>query len=224
MVWLHWGSRSQFTRLCTRTPRGSPKPQKSKSLFVLLIYLPGMESLGRTWEKQSNSVTLLAPAASGRMSLAVSLPPLLGTQERAPLSPSRAPTSWAMNLALLAVRRFTESFPLGKPAGPGPSSDCLSTQPCSSGRAGSLVGMGRTWLGACRLAPANTFRKYGFLVNRVKKKNLLTNLPRVKGSPGECVPHCQDWLCRNECSRCVFPIYCSPHTCCKVHLRHHFLR
>lgn len=120
MVWLHWDSRSQFTRPYTRTLRGSPKPQKTKSLVVLLIYLLGVESLGRTWEKQSNPFTLLAPAASGRMSLAVALPPLLGTQERAPLSPSRAPTSWAMNLALLAVRRFTESFPLGSQQGLAP--------------------------------------------------------------------------------------------------------
>lgn len=97
-------------------------------------------------------------------------------------------------------------LPPGKPAGPGPSSDCLSTQPCSSGRVGSLVGMGRTRLGARRLAPANTFRKYGFLVNRVKKENLLTHLPRVKGSPGGCAPHCQDWLCHSECSRCIFPL------------------
>lgn len=87
-------------------------------------------------------------------------------------------------------------LPPGKPAGPGPNSDCLSTEPCSSGKVGSLVGMGRTQLGVLRLAPANTFRKYGFLVNRVEKENFLTDLPRAKLSPGECAPHCQDWLCQ----------------------------
>lgn len=108
----------------------------------------------------------------------------------------------AMNLALVAIHR---ELPPGKPAGPGPSSHCLCTEPWSRGKAGSLVGMGRTGLGALRLAPANTFRKYGFLVNRVKKENSLTNLPRVKVSPGECAPCCQDWLCHGKCSGCIFP-------------------
>ena len=64
--------------------------------------------------------------------------------------------------------------------------------PCN----GTLTaGTGRTQPGAFRLAPANTFRKYGFLINRVKRENFPTGLPRVRVSPGERAPSCQDWLC-----------------------------
>lgn len=40
-----------------------------------------------------------------------------------------------------------------------------------SGPGTLTAGMGRVLLGALRLAPANTFRKYGFLINRVKRRN-----------------------------------------------------
>lgn len=49
--------------------------------------------------------------------------------------------------------------------------------------------------GAFRLAPANTFRKYGFLINRVKRENFPIGLPGAKISPGERAPSRQDWLC-----------------------------
>lgn len=112
-------------------------------------------------------------------------PPLSPSAAAAPVTP----ITCALHPTSLAVRRFTESlgpclgqsFP--KAAGLSPAADrslCSAIQQrgrsCSlprgfsgvlrysSPRNGTLTaGTGRTQPGALRLAPANTFRKYGFL-------------------------------------------------------------
>lgn len=149
--------------------------------------------MGRAWEKQSNPFSLMAPRCFLLCQCHLSWAP-----GKEPPQSLRAPISWARpGFACDSQKAFpwdaSRAWPPFR----------LSAQ--SHAAVGSPVGMGRTRLGALRLAPANTFRKYGFLVNRVKKENSLTNLPRVKVSPGECAPHCQHWLCQGRYSRCIFP-------------------
>lgn len=93
---------------------------------------------------------------------------------------------------------------------------------CYSGpHNGTLTaGTGGTQPGALRLAPANTFRKYGFLINGVKRENFPTGLPRVKISPGEHA--LSQWHRHGHSSSSKWsghislPNHGSPRACCKA--------
>lgn len=125
--------------------------------------------------------------------------------------PRATPTSRALRPTSPAGRWFTEShglclgptFPEAAGFGPAADRSPRSAVQQQEGRAacrgdfgerlrssgprnGTLpAGKGRMQPGALRLAPANTFRKYGFLIHRVKRESFPISLPwaeEVQGS------------------------------------------